>query len=421
MSCCVRGDGKFFVSETLKRRDKFEKDKAARKLQALSRGRRGRQVAATKSEEVKAKAKELAQRNAAANTVQAHSRGWFGRKKAAAQGEEFRAVQDAQNNAATKLQAVQRGVLGQRKAAERRQEKLSEAERISAFERAQAADAETARKAALPSFGLWGHQRAEASSKIQAVSRGRAGRQRAAAVAAGNVKAEWPDPGAKARKEKVRARKARAAALKNMTFKEYMAEKAEAVKVVQRQVRVMLAKAAVRHRKAYLVSMRAATALQKIQRGVLGRKRHAVKEAERELLRRERAVCAAELAAAQRLKAVLKGREVRARFARARAAARAAGSEIPGALRGPTPAGLGKARARAAAAARRALGRLATVPTAGVAALLARSSAAADDPQRPDAALTARHTWTCLVIAGHTKVVMSEPPPTPTTVEVGAD
>jgi len=392
-----------------------DKDTAARKLQALSRGKRGRELASKKYEEVKSRA--LAHEDAAASTIQKHCRGSLGRKKARAQVDKDKAskeeMEKTQNTAVTKLQAKQRGLFGQRKAAEKRQENLSAAEKANALELAQATKAKKARKAALPSFGLWGKQRTEASSKIQAISRGHAGRQRAAAIAAGKVTPAWPDPAAKLEKQKLRARKARAEALKNMTYKEYMAEKSEAVKVVQRQVRVVLAKAAVDRRKTYLVSVRAATALQRMQRGVLGRKRRAIKEAERELQRRERMVRAAELSAAQKLQAVLKGREVRARFARARAAARAAGSEVPGALRGPTPAGLGKARARAAAAARRALGRLASSPTAGVGALLAGPDAPAEESQRPDAALTARSAWKYLESAGHTKVAAVGPSPPP--------
>ena len=394
-----------------------DKDTAARKLQALSRGKRGRELASKKYEEVKSRA--LAHEDAAASTIQKHCRGSLGRKKARAQVDKDKAskeeMEKTQNTAVTKLQAKQRGLFGQRKAAEKRQENLSAAEKANALELAQATKAKKARKAALPSFGLWGKQRTEASSKIQAISRGHAGRQRAAAIAAGKVTPAWPDPAAKLEKQKLRARKARAEALKNMTYKEYMAEKSEAVKVVQRQVRVVLAKAAVDRRKTYLVSVRAATALQRMQRGVLGRKRRAIKEAERELQRRERMVRAAELLAAQKLQAVLKGREVRARFARARAAARAAGSEVPGALRGPTPAGLGKARARAAAAARRALGRLASSPTSGVGALLAGPNGPAEESQQPDAALTARLTWNYLVKSGRAQVVM------PTTSQADTD
>ena len=416
MACCFSS---VCIRPGSRSQEQQEKDKAARKLQALTRGKRGRELASKKYEEVKSRA--LVHKNAAASTVQKHCRGSLGRKKARAQVEKDKStkkeIEKTQNMAVTKLQARQRGLFGQRIAAVKRQEKLAEAEKANALELAQAAEAEAARKASLPSFGLWGKQRTDASSKIQAISRGRAGRQRAAAIAAGKMTPAWPDPAAKLEKQKMRARKARAEALKNMTYKEYMAEKSEAVKVVQRQVRVVLAKAAVRRRKAYLVSVHAATALQRMQRGVLGRKRRAIKEAERELQRRERMARAAELAAARKLQAVLIGREVRARFARARAAARAAGSEVPGALRGPTPAGMGKARARAAAAARRALGRLAQVPTAGTGALLAGADLPTEESQQPNAALTARSAWKYLEFAGQTKVVDVETPLPPAIVD----
>jgi len=416
----------FVKQDELKRAERAKQNKAASRVQAMIRGKNGRDKAAVQKENIEISRNAavalaailFAEKTTAVRKLQARWRGLRGRSDARNYQEE---VSKSQNNAATMLQTKMRGSLASKAVAKKRQEKFTETEEKAAWERAKLAALEAeeiaAQIALLPSFAEWGAQRTGASSKIQAISRGRAGRQRAAAIAAGKMTPAWPDPAAKLEKQKMRARKARAEALKNMTYKEYMAEKSEAVKVVQRQVRVVLAKAAVRRRKAYLVSVHAATALQRMQRGVLGRKRRAIKEAERELQRRERMVRAAELAAARKLQAVLIGREVRARFARARAAARAAGSEVPGALRGPTPAGMGKARARAAAAARRALGRLAQVPTAGTGALLAGADLPTEESQQPNAALTARSAWKYLEFAGQTKVVDVETPLPPAIVD----